>query len=672
MNNKVKFLMQSNVGLEILLANTKYENFAKLDNANILNNNEKMEILQNYNYEFVPKTINDENIFYNNLILSCYNTEIYPLKDLCKLNPVNEHNENLLTFFDGLGTGLINDLPLFKYTKFSLATKLLFLINPNVKTINVNLYTTKIFQSIKNPWFVKKFIRYSILRNYSKIEKLDFETNDNNDADEEMQNLFNDNEDEDFIYTFYENNDEFLLMVDKKQTKNQYVLYMDDSTSIGPVKYKTGIFNKNESFQRLNILQLTHNGGGLEDVKKCNNNANNDGGNGIKTILRKLNIDSWNLANENEPVFVFENYLGSVVENLKTEFNIPTDISYTMSLNVGGKPFNYSTIRKNIPNIITEEMWDAFSNSKIIRMKIECENYTNLDEMEMHEFYTILMAIAMIFRTNCIIFVQRFLFNNIPTPNDTVIPINLFSTTDTNKIIHLNKFENQDFDYNDTVYIAKTNNSNDLLVCTGNNVLLNSYKVSEPWLDNVISIAYSKIDGNGLLTTFLQESPYFSYVENSFILFEQPIWLINKKKSPTRKIDYKKFKIIKNLDKILDLFENFTPQILDEINLDDNVSLYRIECQSVNYPVRLFDLMSKNDKISRKTSNFLFKSFTMWIFSCPSSMSVAEKKNLSDTNLPSIWPYEDVLVVKLTEQNYGNVAISTLYNILSKYRLKLL
>lgn len=711
----IKYLAQSDIGVSILLS--------ELDNRNATGDSRINNIVQNIDTKFIPddeKTqlitntnldnvvlrtpINEDNDFLKKLILFCYSRIEFPFRDMCKIKSINKNNiteaPNLSNFYNGLRTGLVADLPYLKYTKYSLACKLFFLINSDINSIEVELYTTKLFESIAGPWFVKKYGKYSILRNHLVLKKgkTDTETDTQTgtetgdttgDSDVEMKSIFKDNEDEYFYYSFYEN-EELLFITSKDNFKTQYVLYMDNASLLTPAQYDTGVSNRNELFKRLNILKLkSFNTTPLKYSTSNCSKLRKENYEDVLRILSKLNIYTWNITNINEPIYIFDRYCGSIVQNLGISNKIPEEIGLETNLELGATPFNYSIIRKNVKNSILENLWQTFLGEKIIRLTLNFDNYSNVDELELYEFYTILMSIAMIFQSNCILFTQRFLLT---TPDDGTetggggggvvsknISQNYFSTLDTNKIIHLNKFENIDYDFNNTIYIEKINNSNDLFICNGN-FIMNDYRLSEPWGDNIVSVIYSKSDGAGRLTKCVQDSPFLLNIDSSFIFFEQPTWVINKKKTPSERVAYENFKIVPDLEQLLDLFVNFKPQIIDEINLDNYVSLYRVECESVNYPILLFDMLNDyNNVVTKKNSNLLFKSIKMWIFSKPSQKYIQNKeehpekneKRIKDSTL-SVWPYEDILVVKLTEKNYGNIAISTLYSLLTRKRLNLL
>lgn len=305
-------------------------------------------------------------------------------------------------------------------------------------------------------------------------------------------------------------------------------------------------------------------------------------------------------------------------------------------------PVNYTSIRRDLAD-------SDLNNLLQLRLNLSNTRYNSYEHISTQEWYTILMGIAMLYKSNTIFLVQRFLSSY---PGEDRIPLNISTSADTFKIVHFNKMPT-DIEINKSIIVELYGE----IIYIHPNVsddFIKSYSVTQPQQDNIVEVCYSKSANASAITKYRQINPYFHTFNRSYMFFEQPIWIIDKFVQPSNEISLKHFKSIANVNMVLEFFKEYEPIITNEVLLDTEVSVYCVSFYSKTQPRNIQSLLTGTQI---QTQRRIFEMCSVWV--------VCSK----DDTERDIRKYEDILAVKCVESNSGNAAISTILEMMTRHRL---
>lgn len=516
--------------------------------------------------------------------------------------------ENTTSFFDALATKHYDvDINIYnRKTKYAMAKDLLFLTNASDHRMKVIFTPSNIFDMDAN--FDKNLINYSILN----------------------ENIVQDNPN--YILKYFQKVG--LLLCTNVSSGIQTVVYLETPSIVVPTNYAIIDDHSGDKPKRMCFMTILVKYNLTNKIERLK--FRQDNGRGpivdaeINTILSMVAYNN---------VQVLENYYGlTKIDSKLTDVMANTSMQIPNYEIVLHSPINYTQIRQDLP--ITEPLVKLTLNLSQI-------SYNTYEHISTPEWYVILMGIAMVYKANTVFLIQRFLSD---LPGDDRIPFDEMTSADTFKIIHFNKLPCT-VDINNSIIVELYGNYLYVHATVTDNFIVN-YPITQPQQDNIIEVCYSK--NANAVTIYRQVNPYYHTINDSYMFFEQPTWIIDKHVTPEREIPFRHYKCLANVNIILDFFKRYSPTITTEIKISSKLAIYCVTLSSLSQPTHIQSLITYTAISDMRK---IFEIFNVWVI-C--SM---------DGKVYDIRPYEDYIAVECIKLRIGNMAMSTLLELLTLHRL---
>lgn len=262
--------------------------------------------------------------------------------------------------------------------------------------------------------------------------------------------------------------------------------------------------------------------------------------------------------------------------------------------------------------------------------------FSDMQQVLSKYLYYIVAALAFFSKSNTVLISQRFLINvnDLKESNlQKVIPLDWFSSSDTNRILHLNFTEGASCDFAEKVIGVQIYGRRGFFMESPIDIF-SGYRLSEPELDHIVEVFFVDKATDWKLLRF---SPWvFPFSSELFLFFDQPTIILNKVApiQGAHYLDYRKqlerFKPFESLSDVFDLFEKYGPRLIEKVRLDGELHIFRISL-NCTHPWRKKNI--NNDRHQPMPVQKIEKKVFFWCF-------VGKRKNLRDVQLKNCGLYD--------------------------------